>query len=261
MPSPFSETDPEIESVSGSLAAAAVSSRLPLRGVPKRALPCSALDRRAGWHHVPTWLRRRPVLLEGRVFCCFPGLPGRLDTFRLPPKGLCAVHGEVDPQRTHAASRTELSETPKYPKTFKFVLGGPERQCRAHPDGRMEWYSDPGPTVVFTRVEGARYRAALGGEPRPIRRVRVVFDQSETGRYQKYEPELESGEEVDLTVMATCVKLRPGTDRITNGIELRAADNWGHFRQWKFYVVKVTLGDDGAIEVLEDLGEMDGSYY
>jgi hypothetical protein len=169
--------------------------------------------------------------------------------------------GEIGEPRATLAAAKALSDPQRFPKTFTCVLGGPERHYRALPDGRMDWVSDPGSTVVFTRVEGSRYRATVDGVPRPIRRVRVIFDQSETGRYQKYEPELEAGEDVDLKVLVTCLKFRPGREHICNGIELRAADNWGHFRQWNFYVAKVTLGEDGAVEVLEDLGEMDGSYY
>ncbi len=154
-----------------------------------------------------------------------------------------------------------MSEKKRFRPTFKCVLGVPDSRYAARPDGRMDWIVDPGPTVTFTRVEGARFRAKVDGEPRPIRRSRLIFDQGEGGRNQKYDAMLEEGEEVDLEVMMTGLKFRPEQRRIKNGIELRSSDNWGHFRQWNFYRTTITLGADGVVEVEEDLGEMDGSYY
>lgn len=154
-----------------------------------------------------------------------------------------------------------MSEESGFPQVFECTIGGPESRYEAGPDGVMGWVVDPGPTVTFSLVERARYRASVNGEPRPIRRTRLVFDQSEGGRRQKYEAEVEEGESVDLGTMMKGLGFGPSERRVANGIELASCDNWGHFRQWNFYRTTITLGEDGAVEVEEELGEMDGSYY
>lgn len=146
-----------------------------------------------------------------------------------------------------------MSESSTSPNALEFQLGVEDSRLEHLPEGGIRWVYDPGPRVRLVRVDGDRFRAEVDGEPRPIRRTRLIFDQSEVGRSQKYAPMVEEGDAVDLSVMMKGLEFGTSEKTVSRGVELTSCDNWGHFRHWNFYRTTITLG--------EDLGEQDGSYY
>jgi hypothetical protein len=134
-----------------------------------------------------------------------------------------------------------------------------------------------GRKLVFVRVADDRYAAEVDGNGLPIRTTRETSEVFDGGGSRPWSPEVHEGETADIDALLYCLSLGAVPEpvpikesprganqhpvRSPPGVTLTASDNWGHFRQWTFLKVTVTIAPSGAVEIHEDVGEMDGSYY
>jgi hypothetical protein len=120
----------------------------------------------------------------------------------------------------------------------------------------------PDQSLVFLRSEDDRYGAELDGERRSIRRVHQLSRVYEgLADRHSYEPERSEGDTADIDALLRCLELGAERKPLERGVELKAHDNWGHFRQHKFMTVAITIADDGAVEIDEDIHYQDQGYY
>lgn len=115
--------------------------------------------------------------------------------------------------------------------------------------------------VVFVRVGDDRYAAELEGKRRLIRTVQQLSEVSESGRYVLCEPTRSEGDTANIDTILRCLALGAAYTPLARGVKLSVTDAWGHFRQNTFLKVSITIAEDGAVEIDEDIGEEDGSYY
>ena len=115
--------------------------------------------------------------------------------------------------------------------------------------------------LVFVRVSDDRYAAELAGERRPLRIREERRTSSESGHSRPLGSDRSDGPVANIDPVLRCLELDTRPTAIAEGVELSAADNWGHFRQNTFLRVAITLASDGAIEIAADIGEQDESYY
>ena len=115
--------------------------------------------------------------------------------------------------------------------------------------------------MAFVRVGDDRYAVELEGRRRPIRTVQQWSDVSESSRYVLYESTRSEGDTANIDTILRCLALGATYTPLARGVELSAIDAWGHFRQNTFLKVSITIAEGGAVEIDEDIGEEDGSYY
>ena len=119
-----------------------------------------------------------------------------------------------------------------------------------------------GRQVVFVRGADDQYAAELDGKRLPIRTKREVRDVSEAGSHPLWEPKVREGETANIDALLYCLSLGPERkSAIPHSVMLKARDNWGQFRQWTFLTISVTIAPSGIVELHEDIGEENGSYY
>jgi hypothetical protein len=118
-----------------------------------------------------------------------------------------------------------------------------------------------GVKAVFSHAGDGKYSVQVGGEPRAIRKVRQVRIVSENGWSRSYDPESSQGDQANIDAILKCIQLRAERTPLPNGLHFSAIDEWGHFRQNTFLHVSLTIADDGALEIREDIDEQDESYY
>ncbi len=119
-----------------------------------------------------------------------------------------------------------------------------------------------GSQVVFVRVAGDQYAAERGGNRLPVRTRREVIRHSETGSRRMWEPEVREGETANIDALLYCLSLSPErTSESPHGVKLVASENWGHYRQWTFLTIAVTIEPSGVVAIDEGIGEEDESYY
>jgi hypothetical protein len=128
-----------------------------------------------------------------------------------------------------------------------------------HPE-RLTLLDVSGQQVVFVLGADDQYAAECGGKKLPIRVTEAVREVP--GSRLMYEPKVQEGETANIDPLLYCVSLGPKiTSAGPNSITLTASDNWGHYRQWTFLTITVTLTPSGVVEIQADIGEEDGSYY
>jgi hypothetical protein len=78
----------------------------------------------------------------------------------------------------------------------------------------------------------------------------------------EWEPEVREGDTANIDALLYCISLDPERkSAIPHGLTLHAKDNWGHFRQWTYLTILVTIASSGIVEIHEDIDELDDSYY
>lgn len=118
-----------------------------------------------------------------------------------------------------------------------------------------------GQEVVLVPAGDNRYAAEVDGTRRPIRTRQQLTDISEGGVLHQYKPARSEGETANLDSLLRCLALGASRTPLARGVELSAIDRWGHFRQNTFLTVSITIAEDGAIEIDEDIRVQDDSYY
>jgi hypothetical protein len=120
-----------------------------------------------------------------------------------------------------------------------------------------------GQIVVFVRIADDQYAAELDGRRLPIRTKRVMRQVFE-GQCppSEWEPKVREGETANIDALLYCLSVEPERKSATpHGVILKANDNWGHFRQWTFLTIQVTIAPGGIVEIHERIDEQDQSYY
>jgi hypothetical protein len=115
--------------------------------------------------------------------------------------------------------------------------------------------------VVFVRVGDDHYAAELDGRSLRIRSVRHESRIYENGGRDPYEPKLLEGDTANIDTVLRCLALGAVPTPIPRGVEFTATDNWGHFRQNTFLKTWITIAESGILEINENIGEQDDSYY
>jgi hypothetical protein len=115
-----------------------------------------------------------------------------------------------------------------------------------------------GRQVIFVRVGDDHYAAELDGKRLPIRKER--HDKNEYG-IEIWSPRLSEGDTANIDSILPCLSLGAVPTPISQGVELDVSDNWGHYRQWMWLTISITIAESGKIEINEDILEQDGSYY
>jgi hypothetical protein len=115
--------------------------------------------------------------------------------------------------------------------------------------------------VVFAHVGDDLYAAELNGRSLQIRTARYESRIYENGERAPYEPKLREGDTANIDTILRCLALGAVPAPIPRGIEFAATDNWGHFRQNTFLKIWITIAESGLLEINENIGEQDDSYY
>src|SRR5262245_14302937 len=115
--------------------------------------------------------------------------------------------------------------------------------------------------VVFVRVGDDHYAAELDGGSLQIRTARHKRRIYENGERDPYEPKLREGDTANIDSILRCLALGAVPTPIQRGVEFQAIDNWGHFRQNTYLKIWITIAESGALEITENIGEQDDSYY
>ena len=115
--------------------------------------------------------------------------------------------------------------------------------------------------VVFVRVSDDHYAAEVDGRSLKIRSVTQESRIYENGERDPYEPKLREGDTANIDTILRCLALGAVPTPIPRGVEFSAIDNWGHFRQNTYLKIWITIAESGALEITENIGEQDDSYY
>ncbi len=114
--------------------------------------------------------------------------------------------------------------------------------------------------LLFVRVTDDQYAVEVNGMRSPIRTTRVTT--WDTGGVHTYDPEIQQGQTVNIDGIiyarelgAECELEKP------SGIKLEFADNIGHYRQWTYATIIITIEPSGLVNIDERVTEEDGSYY
>ncbi len=118
-----------------------------------------------------------------------------------------------------------------------------------------------GQQLVFVRVGDDLYAAELDGKRLPIRRERLFSQIDEGGGRDPWPPEQSEGDTAHIDTILICLSLDAAPTPIPRGVKLEARHDWGHFRQFSFLKISITIAESGLIEFNENIQEMDGSYY
>jgi len=115
--------------------------------------------------------------------------------------------------------------------------------------------------LLFVHTGDDRYAAELEGKRCPLRTVQQLSIVSEGGSLRSNEPMCSAGETANIDNILRCLALSTEHKPLPRGVELRADENWGHFRQNTFFMVSITIAEDGTVEINESIGYQDDSYY
>lgn len=115
-----------------------------------------------------------------------------------------------------------------------------------------------GQELVFVRVTGDHYAAEWDGNRLPIWTTRQECDVGS----RLWEPILRVGETANIDALLYGLSLEPSIRSTTpQSVVLNASDNWGHYRQWTYVTITVTITSSSVVDIHERIDEQDDSYY